>query len=195
MELYLIRHGMTEGNEKGQYIGRTEQPLCARGRAQLQKDAAKGRYPAVQRLCISSMLRCRQTAELLYPGMPRLEEPGMREMDFGEFEGLTYEQLQHRTDYQAWLDGGACPKGEPREAFLRRCQSAFAQCADQEVAHGTQTWAVIAHGGTLMALLSRFDIQPRAFYQYHVENGGGFRCRLEPDLWRTQRKIFVEGTL
>lgn len=195
MEIYLIRHGMTEGNEKGQYIGRTDQPLCVQGRAKLQQDVAKGRYPAVQRLCISPMLRCRQTAELLYPGMPRLEEVGLREMDFGAWEGFTYEQLKGEAGYLAWLEGGPCPQGEQREDFLRRCQEAFVQCADQELAHGTRSWGIIAHGGTLMAVLSAFDIRQEDFYSYHIDNGGGFRCRLEPELWRTQRRLFVEDKL
>lgn len=195
MHIYFIRHGMTEGNRLRQYIGRTDEPLCGEGRAQLHSRVAQGCYPKVERLCISPMLRCRQTAELLYPGMPRLEDGDLREMDFGDFEGQTYEQLKKRPDYQAWLEGGLCPGGEEREHFIRRCREAFIRCVQTELEHNTQSLAIIAHGGTIMAVLSGLDIQQGNFYDYQVGSGGGFCCQVEQDLWRTQRRIIVEGKL
>lgn len=195
MHIYLIRHGMTEGNRLRQYIGSTDEPLCGEGRAQLQSRVAQGYYPQVERLCISPMLRCRQTAELIYPGMPRLEDADLREMDFGDFEGQTYEQLKERPDYQAWLEGGPCPGGENREHFISRCREAFIRCVHNELECNTKRLAIIAHGGTIMATLSGLDVEQRKFYTYQVGSGEGYCCRVEKELWRTRRRIIVEAKI
>ena len=72
IELYLIRHGMTPGNAEHRYIGRqTDEPLSEDGRQQLEK--RKDQWAQVCRtwdmpyVFVSPMLRCRQTAEILFP--------------------------------------------------------------------------------------------------------------------------------
>ena len=82
MRIIFIRHGKTKGNTEGRYVGRTEEPLLAESVASLQKTP----YPAVQRVITSPMLRCRQTAEAIYPTVPVQVQWGLEEMDFGEFE-------------------------------------------------------------------------------------------------------------
>ena len=58
MTVYLIRHGKTQGNVERRYIGATDQPLCDQGRAEL-----RGRtVPAADRIIVSPLLRCRETA-------------------------------------------------------------------------------------------------------------------------------------
>ena len=75
IELYLIRHGMTLGNVEHRYIGRqTDEPLSEDGRQQLEK--RKDQWAQVCRtgdmpyVFVSPMLRCRQTAEILFPQIP-----------------------------------------------------------------------------------------------------------------------------
>lgn len=125
IELYLIRHGMTLGNVEHRYIGRqTDEPLSEDGRQQLEK--RKDQWAQVCRtwdmpyVFVSPMLRCRQTAEILFPQIPQIEIDPWREMDFGEFEGKNYAQLNGDPRYQAWIDSGgtlAFPGGESREAL------------------------------------------------------------------------------
>ena len=120
IELYLIRHGMTLGNVEHRYIGRqTDEPLSEDGRQQLEK--RKDQWAQVCRtwdmpyVFVSPMLRCRQTAEILFPQIPQIEIDPWREMDFGEFEGRNYAQLNGDPRYQAWIDSGgtlAFPGGE-----------------------------------------------------------------------------------
>ena len=62
-KLHLIRHGLTQGNLDGRYIGSgTDLPLCAEGRAQLEELKAKFQYPDVPLVFCSPMLRAQQTA-------------------------------------------------------------------------------------------------------------------------------------
>ena len=94
-KLHLIRHGITEGNLNGQYIGRTELPLAPGGVAALKNLTEKIEYPAVEKIYSSPMLRCRQTAKIVYPEREILVVPDLIEYDFGEFEGKTAEELEN----------------------------------------------------------------------------------------------------
>ena len=124
----LIRHGMTPGNEEHRYIGRTDEPLSQKGREQLLTLQKKGVYPAAACVAASPLERCRQTAELLYPGQAPCVFDQFREMDFGAFEGHNCEELKADVRYQAWIDSNGTlpfPQGESREQFQRRCVEGF----------------------------------------------------------------------
>ena len=124
MKLYLIRHGMTFGNTLGRYIGTTDEPLSPEGRAALGQYA----YLACGVLFVSPLKRCRETAQLLYPGKEQHVIRGFAECDFGEFENKNYRELSGNPDYQRWIDSGgtmAFPGGESQESFRRRCAEAF----------------------------------------------------------------------
>lgn len=117
LKIYLIRHGKTQGNLSGKYIGsRTDEPLCEEGIREL-----KGKtYPQAQILFVSPMKRCIQTAELLYPGLEQRKIPLLQECDFGDFENKNYKELSGNPDYQAWIDSGGTlpfPGGEDSEEF------------------------------------------------------------------------------
>ena len=81
--------------------GDSQLPLCPQGR-----EALAGAWaPEADRVYVSPMARCRETAALLYPGVAQEVVPGFRETDFGSFEGHTYEELKGDPAYRAWLDG------------------------------------------------------------------------------------------
>ena len=62
-KIHLIRHGITDANLKGLYIGnRTDLPLCPEGFKQLKDMREDKEYPYIEKLYSSPMLRCRQTA-------------------------------------------------------------------------------------------------------------------------------------
>lgn len=66
MELLLLRHSITPGNLKRQYIGLHRPALAPEGEALARK--RRGEMPEIGGLWVSPMLRCRQTAALLFPG-------------------------------------------------------------------------------------------------------------------------------
>ena len=67
-KLHLIRHGLTQGNLDGLYVGSaTDLPLCAEGRAQLKTLRKDFVYPRVDTLFVSPLLRAKETAEILFP--------------------------------------------------------------------------------------------------------------------------------
>ena len=187
-ELILIRHGKTAGNLLGRYIGsRTDEPLCDEGREGL----AGKQLPEVERLYVSPMKRCVETAEILWPGFDRKEMQkvtDLRECDFGDFENKNYKELSGNGDYQAWIDSNGTlpfPNGESMDAFKSRCLEAFARIVE-EVSEAEQEWiasgktgifraGIVVHGGTIMAILEQYGYPKAAYFDYQVKNGCGYR--------------------
>lgn len=187
-ELILIRHGKTAGNLLGRYIGsRTDEPLCDEGREGL----AGKQLPEVERLYVSPMKRCVETAEILWPGFNRKKMQkvtDLRECDFGDFENKNYKELSGNGDYQAWIDSNGTlpfPNGESMDAFKSRCLEAFARIVE-EVSGAEQEWiasgktgifraGIVVHGGTIMAILEQYGYPKAAYFDYQVKNGCGYR--------------------
>ena len=101
LKLILIRHGETQGNKLKRYIGkRTDEPLCPEAGNMLAQLA----YPEVQAVYASPMIRCTQTAGILFPGKKLNIIDELAECDFGEFENKNYQELDGNEHYQSWID-------------------------------------------------------------------------------------------
>ena len=173
MELLLIRHAPTAGNLARRYLGRTDEGLCPEGIA-LAKEAA-GRMPPVDVVYISPMRRCRETAELLFPGREPVAVPGLEETDFGAFEYKTYEELKTDPAYCAWLDSGGegpIPGGEDRQTVERRVLAALDGLL--KALPETGRAALVVHGGTIMTILAARGLPERSYYDWQVKTCRGF---------------------
>ena len=62
LRLHILRHGLTQGNLDGLYVGHTDMPLCEKGKAQLEEMKQQYRYPDTQFIFSSPLQRCLQTA-------------------------------------------------------------------------------------------------------------------------------------
>ena len=183
MQVYLIRHGQTLWTAQHRYIGLTDQPLSAQGRAALLGRTA----PPADRLYVSPLRRCRETAALLYPDMPQQVVPGLRECDFGAFEGHTYEELRDDPAYCRWLDtagAAAPPGGEGKAACRARTVQAFLELIEKEP---TGAVALVVHGGTIMTLMEALE-DSGEFYRWQVGSGEGLRCQ-----WADGRLRYMEN--
>ena len=87
MNLYIIRHGQTELNNRQVLQGRSDYPLNPAGRA--QAEAAAGRLAGIRfdRVFTSPLCRAVQTAALVAPGVPQTVDLRLIEMDYGPYEG------------------------------------------------------------------------------------------------------------
>lgn len=174
MLIYLLRHGRTEGNLLGRYIGTTDEPLTEEGLLELQN---RGALPPVDALYVSPLRRCRQSAQILYPDMPQHIVEDFRECDFGLFENKNYRELDGNPEYQRWIDSGGTlpfPGGESREEFQERCVEAFQKVLLEAAGKRYASIACVVHGGTIMSILARLDREKRDYFSYHVDNGCGY---------------------
>ena len=169
MTFCFLRHGATKGNLERRYVGATDEPLLRESFEALRLL----RLPPVARVYASPMRRCVETAEAAFPGVPLEAVPDLRECDFGEFEYKNYEALKDLPAYQAWLDSRGrlpFPGGESRGDFCLRTVRAFDRLALRAEKLGGDA-AVVAHGGTIMAILEARALPRRDFYEYQLQNG------------------------
>ena len=188
LRLLLIRHGRTEGNKKKRYIGRgTDEPLCQEAREAL----SRLHYGEVKAVYASPMLRCTQTAGILFPGKTLNIIDELAECDFGEFENKNYLELNGNADYQAWIDSGGLlpfPGGESREEFKKRSITGFQKAVNSCIRKNISYAALVVHGGTIMNIMEEYADADGSFYEWHVENGKGYLVELSTELWKKERK-------
>ena len=152
----LLRHGEVAGGHLLRGC-RTDQPLSDKGWEQLRQTVADGKD--WQRIVCSPMRRCREFAEETAQrlNLPLRVEKGLRELDFGEWDGLPMEQLwaQHGDEARAFLSDPLSltpPDGEPINRFHERVLTSWngllADYAGEHlllVAHGAVNRIVLSH--------------------------------------------------
>lgn len=185
LTLYLIRHGLTAGNIARRYIGmNTDEPLTERGRRELLERKGRGCYPRADALYTGTLARCEETARLLYPMLVPIPLPAFNELDFGAFEGKTYEQLKNEPAYRQWIDSAGLtppPGGEGGREFARRLHGGLESLAADARRRGFHTAAVVTHGGCIMTLLSGENTLKNDLYSHQVACGGGYRLLMDID--------------
>lgn len=190
MKIRLIRHFATAGNLERRYIGRTDEPIL-----QTEADGKQGSPWRAEYIVSSPMLRCRQTAEVLFGREPDAVCSLLRETDFGAFEGKSYEELKDAPDYQRWLDSNgtmAFPGGEGRAEFAERTCRGFGEMIGRLIGLGCQDAAFVVHGGTIMAVLSNYSKESSSFYDWQTANGTGFLAELDEAEWLSGKQQLTE---
>lgn len=196
--LYLIRHGITQGNLDGKYIGQTDLALCPDGEKDIKALVRSGVYPQVERVYSSPLKRCVETAQIIYPETQLTKVDEIAEMDFGEFEGKRREELEALPEYTQWLKGGAeaCPPGgESFGDFSLRCISGldiiFSDMMKKELTRA----AVVTHGGVITNLLTGFGLPKGKPADFMCAPGGGFEIILSAFLWQKGPVFEISGRL
>ncbi|MBR4627542.1 MAG: histidine phosphatase family protein [Ruminococcus sp.] len=192
----IIRHGMTEANDKGLYIGTTDIPLSPKGAADLAAKADEFIYPAVHRVYTSPLRRCTETADILFPYTEQCVVDDLRELNFGEFENKSIDELAKRKDYNEWLRGGKDvrpPKGESIEELTARTYKALHNIITDMMNEGLTHCALITHGGVLSNMLSCFGLPKYPPSQITAEAGGGFDVLATAQMWLNSQAVEIIG--
>ncbi|QJD99331.1 histidine phosphatase family protein [Massilia forsythiae] len=160
--ILLIRHGETAWNAERRLQGHIDIPLNAEGERQAALLAAALAGETIDVLVSSDLMRARQTAGAIAAAraMPLLEDPGLRERNYGGFEGLLYAQIGERYphEFAAWqareidaavpdaVTAAGTRHGETFRAFYERATGAILALA---ALHPGKTLVLVAHGGVL----------------------------------------------
>lgn len=182
VEFVLIRHGRTPGNGRHEYVGVLDQPLSEEGRAQA---LAAGSDERVERVYVSRLVRSQETAAIMFPNAEQVVIEGIHEMDFGAFAGRSADDMVDDAAYRAWVDGGCegrCPGGESRAEFSDRVCASLERLLRDAASRGERRVVVVAHGGTMMAALSRFGDGSRSYYEWLVGNCEGYSIDVNVNL-------------
>ena len=152
---------------RGRFIGRTDPPLTPAGR---QAAASKLAGLDVKAIYCSPLRRARETAEAIPGGVEPVVIDELAEIDFGEWEGLTWQEIEQRWPDAAcrkiedWL-GETAPGGECWSDFDARIGRAL-----ERILAGPQPAAIVAHMVVNAALAARLSgADPKRFYQQYGE--------------------------
>lgn len=190
MKVILIRHGMTPGNEKRQYIGRTDQGLSEKGRLEAER---RLKDFSVKIVFTSDRRRTVETAKILFPNSEIKRFENLNEMDFGDFEEHNYLDLEKNEVYRAWVEGGClgrCPNGEMLQEFEQRVWKGF-----RHIIESYQCFDIcyfVVHGGTIQAILNRLSCGKRGFFSYHAEHLAGYEAEIEWTEKQEAKMIWVK---
>ncbi|MFZ5814750.1 MAG: histidine phosphatase family protein [Bacillota bacterium] len=179
--LYLVRHGATAANQEGRYIGCSEHPLSPEGEAQAARLAAFFRAEPPAAIRSSDLGRALQTARAIgaATGLPVQPDPRLRELHFGQWDGLTYTEIEALAPapLRAWLEDPehrAPPGGESLASLRSRALAALAESPDRTV--------LVTHGGVVRALLAHLTGRP--LWDFRPPPGSLTRIRLAGDQLR-----------
>ena len=175
LEVVFVRHGATAGTEDHRYSGAGTDESLSSACERALRDLACDRD--VFRVITSGMARTDQTARILFPNAELMACPGLREMDFGDFEGRSAAELKEDVRYHAWVDSWCetrCPHGEGKSDFTRRVVAAFREACESERAQGSGRAVFVVHAGTVKALLSDLAVPKMGYFDVHTEPGGAW---------------------
>ena len=151
--ILAIRHGETAWNVDGRMQGHLDIPLNDTGRWQAHRLALAISEENISAIYSSDLLRAYQTAQAIAAGSGQSIQidVALRERCFGEFEGLTFKEIDARWPVEAerWRlrDPDFLPEGgESLRVFDARCVEAITRLAS---AHPGQTIVLVAHGGVM----------------------------------------------
>jgi len=172
--LYLMRHSLTEANERHLYGGSTDSPLTERGR-QIARER-RGAVPECGVYVSSGMVRANETLYLMTGHKADAVLPQLREMDFGAFELRGYEELKDVPEYVAWIGDETgetpCPGGETTREFRERVLDG----GEELLALRGDTACAVCHGGVIVNLMQAwFPHIERNFYQWQPGPAGGYK--------------------
>lgn len=185
-KIYLYRHGITEGNLQGKYIGVTDTPLCPQGEEELRRLAQEKEYPAVGILYTSPLRRCLETGRILYPEMEPVAVPQLKEYNFGIFEDKTMDQLKTMPQFGEWARSNmrqAPEGGEDMGEFTSRIREGFDWLIKDMMRRKISSAAVITHGGVIMSALGMFGLPKMEPANWSVQPGCGYSLLINAAMW------------
>lgn len=149
-EVFLVRHGETEWSLSGRHTGVTDIPLTEGGRRVAKQLAPLLSGVDFELVLVSPLQRARQTCELAGLGEHARVDQDLMEWNYGEYEGLTPEQIHRRTpDWMIFADG--CPGGETPDEVGARVDRLIAK-----VRAVTGRVALFAHGHVFRVFAARW---------------------------------------
>lgn len=170
MNLLLIRHGQTNWNLEQRFQGQSDIPLNETGRKQAQALAEQLAAEPFDAVYSSDLQRATETADIIRKSGFQ-PDARLREVNFGDWEGLTYDEIKskHPDTLAAWesdIFKNAPPHGETLEGLAIRVQSMLDELREK---HDDQTVLIVAHGGVLQTLIClALKLPPTMYWQFHL---------------------------
>ncbi len=184
--IYLVRHGETAWNAEGRFQGQSDKPLDEKGKQQANALGQHLKGKKLAAIYSSDLQRAWETARIIssFNTMPVTPHPGLREMSFGSWEGMTYDQIQAKypDELAAWRDNiltTSPPGGENLEQLATRVMAVY-----DDICHKYKngTLLVVAHGGVLQVMLClALELSPHKYWHFHLDPGSLSEIAIYPE--------------
>jgi len=156
--IWLVRHGLPDG-VGGRCHGRLDVPLSAEGIAQAKQTAARLAGENISAVYSSGLRRAIETAQIVAAALQLDIQTidALGEIDFGDFEGMTYEDIQRHypQEFEHWMRRPAqirFPNGENFTDLDKRVNGALDLLLSR---HRNESIAIVAHSGVIRLLLGQ----------------------------------------
>lgn len=175
LELILIRHGETESNRRGSYLGWTDVELNEIGieQVRLLRDRLKG--TKVDKIYASPLKRALQTAEIINENyrLDIVPSDGLKERNFGIWDDLTFEEItqKHPSEYNDWIGDWIKYQIKDGESALEAYERSAA-FVDEIIKNNTEgAIMLVTHLGTIRFLLAHLlDLGIENSWHFRVNN-------------------------
>lgn len=151
---FFVRHGETDWNIAKKIQGHTDIGLNEKGREQARTAAQQLKSQKIDLVVSSDLARARETAEIIAHELKAeiVLDPALRERSYGEFEGLTGDQVREQGFEHIWEDPlSSAPKGESIRQVEERVLKTLRH---HKKNHAHKNILIVSHGGTLSTLLA-----------------------------------------
>jgi len=186
--LFLVRHGETAFNHLVSYQGHQDIPLNDTGRLQARLVGEKLKDARCDFLWSSDLGRARETAQIIgqFTGLEVHEDPRLREIAFGQWEGLTPREIgetwpEELAKWRREPETARVPGGETLLEVVRRVMDCLNELASL---HPNQRGIVVLHGGPIRliaATILGLDLQNR--YLIPIDNGAITTIKKAEERW------------
>jgi probable phosphoglycerate mutase len=156
--IYLVRHGATQLTEEDRFAGSSDVNLSTEGRRQVASLAERLKNEKLDAIYTSPLARTLETARILSSphGLEPIPEPSLREIDYGQWEGLRRPDVEHdfKTEYAIWQEDPftiAPQGGESGLNVLNRVLPVVRRIVET---HRHRSVIVVSHKGTNRLLIS-----------------------------------------
>lgn len=156
----LIRHGKTKANIERKYIGRTDESIIE----QLNPISFDQKV-----VYTSALKRTVETAIQYFPNAQVSPWKQLNEIDFGDFEMKTYDELKRNDLYRNWLNSPeqvTPPNGESFRQFQERVIKKV-----EQIVNASGEYTFVVHGGVIRQLLAHYALPKLTFQQIHAAHG------------------------
>ncbi|MGE4282920.1 MAG: histidine phosphatase family protein [Clostridia bacterium] len=173
--LFLIRHGLTEWNQLNRFQGSSNIPLCDEGIEQAKKISRKLSRYHFDVVFASDLDRAFQTATYIAQPhqLPVIKIPELREIHFGEWEGLTREEIVNLKDYDfdKWRTSPHIERFPGEGSFLnvqKRVMSGINKIISE---YNNKDIVIVSHGASLkIIILSLLGIELSHYRKFWLDN-------------------------
>jgi broad specificity phosphatase PhoE len=190
MQIVLVRHGATDWNLEHRCQGSSDRELSEVGVLQAEQIADVFRHENIQAIYSSNLRRARQTAQVIsrHHNLPVLTEEDVRELDHGELEGLTFNQIKESygdflTRWRSEPADLQVPGGEKLADVAARAWNGLNQIVERHP--GAESILVVSHNFPILSIVCRITKTPLNNYRtFHLEPCSLTRLRYDnPNGW------------